>query len=178
MKEALLIIGPNTTNGKKLKSIIRESSFKRPVFSSSAEHMLNTPVNYTFDIHAGLKTDNGLPRCSYDIIRRFSDSNRAENNTPLTIKQKAPGISTTGYPSPDVEYELMFSEFDPPTKKTAIKILTEWVNCNDWFPLARSGRPDTNLIKLVAYRFTQGHKDKPYNLIRFELEKSKITPTK
>jgi hypothetical protein len=72
----------------------------------------------------------------------------------------------------------MFLEFDPPTKKTVKNILIEWVNKNDWFPLAQPGRPDSNLIKLAAYRFTQGQKDKPYNLIRFELEKSKITPTK
>ena len=120
---------------------------------------------------------SGLPPSAYLIKKQIRK--QITKNIPhakLLIRRQPPGVidPVDIEHGPDKVFELIFSDFDYPTKKEAKQILNKWVDDSKYFQQKKAGRHTNPLVRLAAYRYSQGE-DKPQYSIEKGLNKSEIS---
>jgi hypothetical protein len=129
-----------------------------PIYDLTKDDQIGYDLQYFSKISKGQKLTDGLPPDSYSvksIIRKYLRNKKPQPS--VLIRRQQPGIidSYEADHGPFTVMELVFLNYEYPTKKEVKLIINKWIEKFKQFPENESGRPVNPLIKLAAYRFAQ-----------------------
>lgn len=161
LRESSYVLKSKKKRQRFLKCIKDESSDGinfSPIYDLARDNQLGYDLQYFDKISQGQELRDGLAPHSYlvkAIIRKDLKYNKPKPK--VCIRRQRPGVidSFEAEHGPFTVMELVFPNYDYPTKKEVRLIIDQWIEKFKQFPENESGRPVNPLIKLAAYRFAQ-----------------------
>jgi hypothetical protein len=180
LREASYVLkNKHETFYKQIQSILADfgksslSHLFHPVINPRKSPQADT-LNYLARISYGEAQIDGIPPPAYLVRKKIRSGLKSQKLILDEIIIKEIEASETPKDGTTV-ITLTFSRYESerPTKSKAKEIINNWLAKSNYFQRKKAGRDTNTLVKLAAYRYSQGE-DKPLYSIDKGLNESKV----